>query len=230
MRKWQFLSALVVAVVSVTLSAYANDRPPCSGDKGDEKRAPAKADKKGSARADADKAEPKKDAAKKAEPKKSAAKKAESKKSAAKKAEPKKSAAKNAGPNEDADKKKKKVEQPPSSKKKPTVAPRVTLGEPKFMGGHVKLVKKMLHKTLGKVATCVEQADGLTGGAGFFKVQFLVRVRGRAEGVEVLQRKGASKSAGDCVRKMLKNRWVGTPTEDPVGVTFRYNLAAPPSR
>jgi hypothetical protein len=189
MRKLQCLGVLILSAATLTLTADAADKPPCSGEK------KAEPDK------DKDEEKPKKDE-EEPKPKKDEEKKDEEKKDEKKKAEP-------------------------EPEKKEPVVPIVKLSEPEFMGGEVKLVTKSLNETLPLVAACVKDADGLDGKAGFFKVQFLVRVRGRAEGVEVLKRKGANKKAADCVRKMLKNRWVGTPSNDPVGVTFRYELAAP---
>ncbi len=103
--------------------------------------------------------------------------------------------------------------------------PRVQVGEPRFIGGQVELVTEMLAKTRGKVARCVADHGGLKAKNGAIKVQFLVRVRGRAEGVEILSVKGVDKTAGRCVGKLLKNRWIGTPSDDPVGVTFSYDLS-----
>jgi hypothetical protein len=191
MRTLQFFGALILAGATLTLTAHAADKPPCSGEK---KAEPDKEKDEGKPKDD--EAAPKEDEGK---------------------------------PKVDDDKPKvdddKKVE--PEPEKTEPVVPIVKLSEPEFMGGEVKLVTKSLNKTLPLVAACVKGADGLDGTTGFFKVQFLVRDRGRAEGVEVLKRKGANKEAATCVRKMLKNRWVGTPSNDPVGVTFRYELTAP---
>ncbi|RLB64940.1 MAG: hypothetical protein DRI90_03305 [Deltaproteobacteria bacterium] len=111
----------------------------------------------------------------------------------------------------------------------PPKPPQVEHSEPSFIGGgQVPKVAVYLAKTLGPVAQCVADHGGLSAAAGDLEIQFLVRVRGRAEGVEVLSRKAVSAEAGRCVRKHLKNRWVGTPTDDPVGVTFHYRLKRAP--
>ncbi|MCA9620794.1 MAG: hypothetical protein KC731_17340 [Myxococcales bacterium] len=114
-------------------------------------------------------------------------------------------------------------EEPP----KPAKPPTVTLSEPEFINGEVE-VQKFLEKSLAEVATCVAESGGLEGTSGELKMQFLVRARGRAEGVEVLGRKGVAEDAGRCVQKILKNKWVGMPTQDPTGVVFRYELKAKP--
>src|SRR5206468_3792149 len=56
----------------------------------------------------------------------------------------------------------------------------------------------------------------------------LVRSRGRAEGVEVVTSKNVTAEAAACVRLALKNRAVGAPSADPVGVTVTFNLKAAP--
>jgi len=80
-------------------------------------------------------------------------------------------------------------------------------------------VEKSLGKASGDLARCVADHGGLTADAGTVKVQFLVRFRGRAEGVEVLSAKGIGAEASACVRHLLKNKAIGAPTADPVGVT-----------
>jgi hypothetical protein len=54
-----------------------------------------------------------------------------------------------------------------------------------------------------------------------------VRARGRAEGVEVTGARGVSADASACVRVLLKNKAIGAPTADPVGVTVTVTLKAP---
>lgn len=199
---WTLRGALTITAVSLaltSLSPFAEAKPCDDKAAADEGKESEKPKKKDAPKKDA----PKKDAAKEDAPKKDAAKKDAEE-------PPKKSESK---------------KQPTKKKKKKASAPRVTLSEPKLVGGEVKLVTKMLQKTLPKVAACVKDADGLDGKKGFIKLQFLVRVRGRAEGVEVLEHKGVTTKAAKCAQKLLKNRWVGTPSNDPVGVTFRYELA-----
>jgi hypothetical protein len=97
--------------------------------------------------------------------------------------------------------------------------PSVEIGAPKFENGEVTKVEKSLGKASSDLARCVAEHGGLTGESGSVKVQFLVRFRGRAEGVEVLGAKGVSTEASNCVRQLLKNKAIGAPTADPVGVT-----------
>lgn len=93
-----------------------------------------------------------------------------------------------------------------------------------FTNGDVPNVDKRLQKLADGIATCVAEGGGLSSASGSLKLQFLVRERGRAEGVEILGAKGVSAGAQECVRLLLKNKPVGTPSSDPVGVTVTISL------
>ena len=110
----------------------------------------------------------------------------------------------------------------------PGPPPLVDVGTPKFENGEVPKVEKSLSGLVNDIAKCVAEHGGLAGATGSLKVQFLVRARGRAEGVEVLSAKGVGAEAASCVRLLLKNRSVGAPSADPVGVTVTLTLKAPP--
>ena len=105
-------------------------------------------------------------------------------------------------------------------------APTVEVGTPKFDNGDVPKLDKVLAKTANDVAQCVAGNGGLSGASGSIKLQFLVRPRGRAEGVEVNGAKGVSDAAQGCVRTLFKNKAVGAPTADPTGVTVTFTLKA----
>ncbi len=105
--------------------------------------------------------------------------------------------------------------------------PLVDIGAPRFENGDVPRAEKALTKAASEIAGCVAQHGGLTGAAGTIKIQFLVRNRGRAEGVEVLSAKGVSPDATACVRLLLKNKPIGPPSADPVGVTVTISLKPP---
>ena len=110
----------------------------------------------------------------------------------------------------------------------PAPPPDVEVGEPEFVGaGTVAGVEAFLDKTRANVARCVADNGGLSADEGEMKVQFLVSLREKADGVEVLSSKGVSDEANRCVRKYVTHRRVGTPTADPVGVQFRYRFARP---
>ncbi len=105
-----------------------------------------------------------------------------------------------------------------------TAGPDVQLSKAKLIGGRVEGLEEALEKTRDLVAMCVATHGGLVGDAGRLDVQLLVRDRGRAEGVEVGRAQHVSEDAVTCVRKLLKNRFIGTPTNDPVGVHYVYKL------
>ncbi|WP_437875186.1 hypothetical protein [Sorangium sp. So ce513] len=104
--------------------------------------------------------------------------------------------------------------------------PVVEIKEPEFMNGDVPNVAKRLEKVSPELAQCVADHGGLSGASGSIKIQFLVRVRGRAEGVEILEARGVTSDAQRCIRQFLKNRYIGSPTTDPVGVTVTLSLRA----
>src|SRR6185437_2029833 len=81
----------------------------------------------------------------------------------------------------------------------PAPPPLVEIGEPKFENGDVTKVEKSLGKASAGLARCIADNGGLTADSGSVKIQFLVRSRGRAEGVEVLAAKGVSADAAGCV-------------------------------
>jgi hypothetical protein len=103
--------------------------------------------------------------------------------------------------------------------------PDVRVGEPKFIGeGEVPDVDRFLDKTRERVAACVAEHGGVEGQRGVLEMQLLVTVRSRAEGVEVLSSEGLRPAAARCVREALSGKWIGAPTADPVGVSFRYEF------
>lgn len=107
---------------------------------------------------------------------------------------------------------------------KPQPPPIVTVAAPKFEGGEVPRAEKFVNGQLEGIAKCIATNGGLSGKKGSVKLSFLVRARGRAEGVEVVSSKGISDDAGGCIRVLLKNRAVGAPSADPVGVTVTFTL------
>ncbi len=70
-----------------------------------------------------------------------------------------------------------------------------------------------------RYAKCVKQHGGLRGNRGEVHVRFLVRERGRAEGVSVSKRSGVSSEAARCVADVVDRRYVGVPDAPMVGAT-----------
>lgn len=119
------------------------------------------------------------------------------------------------------------AEPPPDAGAAPPPLPTVEIGAPQFENGEVTKVEKSLGKASSALARCIAEHGGLSGDAGTVKIQFLVRSRGRAEGVEVLAAKGVGAEASACVRRLIKNKAIGAPTADPVGVTVTLTFRAP---
>lgn len=113
---------------------------------------------------------------------------------------------------------------PPPPPPAPVSKPSVVVEAAKQQGGEVPNLDKVLGKLADDFATCVVSAGGLSSKTGQIETQFLVRARGKAEGVEVLKVKGVAESVSPCIQGLLKNKRVGIPTADPVGVTFVINL------
>ena len=107
---------------------------------------------------------------------------------------------------------------------KPQPPPTVTVGAPKFEGGEVPKAEKFLSTQIEGIGKCIASNGGLSVKKGSIKLSFLVRARGRAEGVEVASSKGITEGAESCIRALLKNRAVGAPSSDPVGVIVTYTL------
>ncbi len=66
---------------------------------------------------------------------------------------------------------------------------------------------------------------GLKDGRGEVQVRFLVRQRGRAEGVSVAKRTGVSAEAARCVSEVVDRRYVGVPEAPIVGATVLIKFA-----
>jgi hypothetical protein len=62
-----------------------------------------------------------------------------------------------------------------------------------------------------KYRQCVTDNGGVEGDGAEVTVRFLVRERGRAEGVSVSRRKGLSAKAAQCVAQVVDRRQAGAP-------------------
>jgi hypothetical protein len=101
---------------------------------------------------------------------------------------------------------------------------KIELTDPKFTTGDVKKAKASVEKQLKKLKACIDDNNGLVEATGTVDVQFLVRAAGVAEGVEVLKAQGIGDAAKKCIAETLKKKSIGTPSEDPVGVTITLKL------
>jgi hypothetical protein len=106
------------------------------------------------------------------------------------------------------------------------VAPIVEMGEPSFESGEVPKIDKFLKGVEDGIGKCIAKHGGLSGSAGKMKISFLVRSRGKAEGVEISGAKGVTGEAKECIRLLLKNKNVGAPSAEFVGVNVTVTLKA----
>jgi len=72
---------------------------------------------------------------------------------------------------------------------------------------------------------CVTDNGGLKDKEGEVQVRFLLRQRGRAEGVSVTKRVGVSAEAARCVSEVVDRRYVGVPEAPIVGATVTVKFA-----
>jgi len=113
--------------------------------------------------------------------------------------------------------------EPPPEPAPPPKPPRVKVSEPSFIGGgEVPKVASFLERMAPKAADCIAEHD--PAARGKMKIQFLVSLRARAEGVDVMKADDFNESAQHCVRDALKGGRVQTPTADPTGVQFTYTF------
>ena len=76
-----------------------------------------------------------------------------------------------------------------------------------------------------KYMKCVNDNGGLKEASGEVQVRFMLRQRGRAEGVSVAKRSGVSAEAARCVSEVVDRRYVGVPAEPMVGATVSIKFA-----
>lgn len=81
-----------------------------------------------------------------------------------------------------------------------------------------------LRRVNDRYAQCVANNGGLEGEQGRVTVRFLVRERGRAEGVAVKERQGVSLAAAKCVAEVVDRRFVGYPAAPIVGATLSIDF------
>jgi hypothetical protein len=90
--------------------------------------------------------------------------------------------------------------------------------------GELPEAQVQLRKVQDRYAQCVVNNGGLEGLQGRVTVRFLVRERGRAEGVAVKDRQGVSLAAAKCVAEVVDRRFVGYPAAPIVGATLSIDF------
>jgi hypothetical protein len=91
--------------------------------------------------------------------------------------------------------------------------------------GELPLAVKKLSLPKDRYIECVQRNGGLTASTAKVVVRFLVRERGRAEGVSVKSFQGVSAEAARCIADVVDRRYVGYPAAPIVGATIPIELA-----
>lgn len=90
--------------------------------------------------------------------------------------------------------------------------------------GELPEAQRQLRRPLDRYARCVEDNGGLESESARVTLRFLVRERGRAEGVLVKDRRGISVAAAKCIADVVDRRYVGYPAAPIVGATLTIAL------
>lgn len=97
--------------------------------------------------------------------------------------------------------------------------------EAKANEGELPLAAKKLREATDRYVTCARKNGGLTQAGATVVVSFLVRERGRAEGVGVKEATGLSTEAAKCIADVVDRRYVGYPSQPIVGATIKIELS-----
>lgn len=92
--------------------------------------------------------------------------------------------------------------------------------------GRLPLAPRKLGLASDRFIDCVTKNGGLSAERGEAHVRFLVRERGRAEGVGVAKRSGMTAAAAQCIADVIDRRFVGVPEEPIVGATAVVTVRA----
>ncbi len=96
----------------------------------------------------------------------------------------------------------------------------VTVGPVHAEHGQLPEAVRKLKRAEDRFLACVRDNGGLTRKEGEVQVRFLVRERGRAEGVSVAKRRSLSAAAAQCVADVVDRRGVGLPEAPLVAATL----------
>lgn len=94
--------------------------------------------------------------------------------------------------------------------------------------GELPLADKKLAVAKDRFIECAQKNGGLTAKQAKVVVRFLVRERGRAEGVGVKSFIGVSQAAAECIADVVNLRYVGYPAAPIVGATIPIVLSIAP--
>jgi hypothetical protein len=91
--------------------------------------------------------------------------------------------------------------------------------------GELPEARVQLVRAGDRFVQCVESNGGLTSSPARVTVRFLVRERGRAEGVTVKDRSGVSVAAAKCIAEVVDRRFVGYPAAPIVGADLSMDFS-----
>ncbi len=91
--------------------------------------------------------------------------------------------------------------------------------------GELPEARTQLLRAGDRYVQCVESNGGMSQSPARVTVRFLVRERGRAEGVTVKEREGVSMAAAKCVATVVDRRYVGYPAAPIVGADLSVDFA-----
>jgi hypothetical protein len=103
----------------------------------------------------------------------------------------------------------------------------VEVGPVTVESGKLPEALRKLRAAKDKFRSCVNYPGALTQPNAEVRVRFLVRERGRAEGVTVSSRQGVSAKGARCVADVVDRRHVGSPSESMVGATAVIKFTRP---
>jgi hypothetical protein len=101
-----------------------------------------------------------------------------------------------------------------------------SVGEARADTGELPEAQPQLRKPLERYVQCVDTNGGIQADTATVTLRFLVRERGRAEGVAVKEHRGISLAAAKCIAEVVDRRYVGYPAAPIVGVTLTIDLGA----
>jgi hypothetical protein len=117
------------------------------------------------------------------------------------------------------------AEPKPAEETKPEVTPsnegtvEISLGPVVADKGKLAGGKLGIDSAKERYLECLTKHGGLTADKGEVQVRFLVRERGRAEGVSVAKRSGVSTATATCIAGVVDRRYAGLPEAPLVGAT-----------
>lgn len=116
----------------------------------------------------------------------------------------------------------------PEPKAVPTRIAVESVGPAVADAGELPLAGSKLGLAKDKFVQCAVQHGGLTAKQAKVVVRFLVREKGRAEGVGIKSHAGVSLAAAQCIAEVVNLRYVGYPAAPIVGATIPIVLSAQP--